>query len=632
MSHHQDATFSTAATTAASATAAASATTAATKGATATRDGAGDGAGDRSATVWLLSGAERGNGATRLPAWSRGNRVQPLVDGVAYFSALAAALAGSGEGDLVLFADWQGDPDELLTDDGPTIAEALTAAARRGAVVKGLVWRSPWDWQRLVPERNRHLAQKVKGGAEVLLDQRVRTLGSHHQKFLVIRHLHRPQDDVAFVGSLDLAHSRRDGTAHHGDRQRMSFGSKYGRHPSWHDIHTAVRGPAVDHVETVFRERWEDRAPLSLLPWQVGSDLLRRLVRRPVPLPPPQPMPAAAAHPAEEEPTSGEPAPGEPAPGEPTPGGPALGPAPDALTPGSCVVQLLRTYPRRWPRYPFAPQGEASIVAAHVKVLRRARRLVYVEEQFLWSRQVAGVFADALRATSGLQLVVLVPRHPKRGGLAAPALLLGQVRALEVLRAAGGDRVHVFDVENEQGEAVYVHSKVTIVDDVWACVRSDNLNRRSWSHDSELSVAVLDEAHDQREPADPAGLGDGARRFARDLRLQLMREHLGRSGFESEQGEQDERGSGWEGDRRGDRGDDWGDLDLLDPHRAVAALRASAAALDAWHAGGRRGSRPAGRLRFHRDPVLPRWQQVLAAPVQRIVLDPAGSTGGRAGR
>ncbi|MCI2239409.1 hypothetical protein MO973_00845 [Paenibacillus sp. TRM 82003] len=519
---------------------------------------------------WFLTAAERGNDATRLPVWSRGNRVRPLVDGATYFPVLASALAATGEGDLVLLADWQGDPDQRLTEDGPTIAQALTGAARRGAVVKGLVWRSPREWQRLSPTRRRHLAQRVRGGAQVVLDQRVRNSGSHHQKFVVVRHAARPDDDVAFVGSLDPAHSRRDDATHAGDPQPLDFGEAYGSHPSWHDIHTEVRGPAVADVETVFRERWEDRAPLSVLPWQALPDLLRRTGRRlrhrSAPLPPQRPAPP------------------------PVPG-----------ADGSCAVQLLRTYPPRRPRYPFAPDGEFSIAAAHAKALRRARRLVYVEEQFLWSQQVVRVFADALRAAPGLQLVVLVPREPKRGGIAAPPLLLGQLRALRLLRAAGGDRVHVFDLENHAGEPVYVHSKVTVVDDVWACVRSDNLNRRSWTHDSELSVAVLDETRDRREPADPAGLGDGARRFARDLRLQLLREHL---------------------DRPGPRGDAQ-DADLLDPDGAVEALRRSAAALDAWYAGGRRGPRPPGRLRVHRDPVIPRWQRVLADPVQRFALDPA---------
>src|SRR3712207_9522582 len=65
--------------------------------------------------------------------------------------------------------------------------------------------------------------------------------------------------------------------------------------------------------------------------------------------------------------------------------------------------------------------------------------------------------------------------------------------------------------------------------DVWASVGSDNFNRRSWTHDSELSSAVLDTTRDPREPRDPAGTGDGARTFARDLRLELAREHLDRA-------------------------------------------------------------------------------------------------------
>ena len=49
-----------------------------------------------------------------------------------------------------------------------------------------------------------------KRGAEAILDMRVRTGGSHHQKLVVIRHRDDPTRDIAYVGGIDLCHSRRD--------------------------------------------------------------------------------------------------------------------------------------------------------------------------------------------------------------------------------------------------------------------------------------------------------------------------------------------------------------------------------------------------------------------------------------
>ena len=129
----------------------------------------------------------------------------------------------------------------------------------------------------------------------------------------------------------------------------------------------------------------------------------------------------------------------------------------------------------------------------------------------------------------------MVPRYPDVDGrLALPPNMVGRQQAIDACRQAGPDRVHVFDVENHEGTPVYVHAKVCVIDDVWACVGSDNFNRRSWTHDSELSCAVLDDTRDDRTPRDPAGHGDGARVFARDLRLRLLREHLDRAADGSE--------------------------------------------------------------------------------------------------
>jgi phosphatidylserine/phosphatidylglycerophosphate/cardiolipin synthase-like enzyme len=513
---------------------------------------------------WFLTASQRGNPATRLRAWSRGNQAEPLVHGATYFDRLVDEVEALVEGDHLFFTDWRGDPDELLRPQGPAVGELFCRAAERGVVVKGLFWRSHWDKLQYSEEENRHLGEEIEAaGGEVLLDQRVRRGGSHHQKLMVVRHPGRPALDVAFTGGIDLCHSRRDDADHHGDPQPQSMAAAYGERPPWHDVQLELRGPVVGALDTVFRERWQDPTPIdahSPIAWIRDKLGHADLSAGELPNQPPDPGPS-----------------------------------------GPHSVQILRTYPALWQGYDFAPHGERSIARGYTKAIRRARRLIYLEDQYLWSEEVASLFADALRSNPDLHLVVVVPRHPDvDGSFALPPNLVGRAQAIDVCRRAGGDRVHVFDLENHDGLPVYVHAKVCVIDDVWASVGSDNFNRRSWTHDSELSCAVLDATPDEREPTDPACLGDGARVFARELRLRLWREHLDRAPDGSEDG------------------------DLLDPESGARTMAASAEALDAWHAGGRTGPRPPGRLRPHEPERLSRLTRLWAVPAYRQIYDPDG--------
>ncbi len=279
---------------------------------------------------------------------------------------------------------------------------------------------------------------------------------------------------------------------------------------------------------------------------------------------------------------------------------------PDPPPVGTAAVQVLRTYPSKRPRFPFAPDGERSIGRAYRKALSRAQRLVYLEDQYLWSRHAADTLADALRRSPDLHLIAVVPRFPEQSGRVAEASeMIGRQHVLETLYAAGGDRVAVYDLENQAGTPIYVHAKVCVVDDIWLEVGSDNLNRRSWTHDSELSCAMLDAELDPRAPTDPAGRGDPARRLARDTRLRLWREHLGR---------RDDVGNDEEDD----------DADLVDFTSGFAAFRATAVALDAWHRAGCVGPRPPGHVRPHRPKPVPRHSRWWAHAAHRVFVDPDG--------
>lgn len=513
---------------------------------------------------WFLTTAERDNPATSLPDWRTGNRVEPLIHGAAYFARLAEEVSALQRGDYLFFTDWRGDPDQLLRDGGPTVAQAFCQAAERGVVVKGLMWRSHLDKFAYSEEENQHLGEAIEAaGGEVLLDQRVRFGGSHHQKLVVLRHFADPDRDIAFAGGIDLCHSRRDDAEHRGDPQAVRMARQYGERPPWHDIQLQIKGPVVGSLDRAFRERWTDPTPLDMLSpiaWIV--DKLRRADLSPGDLPPLPPDPPPC---------------------------------------GRHAVQVLRTYPDAHFDFAFAPRGERSVARGYTKAVRRAKRLIYLEDQYLWSKQVAELFADALTANPGLHLIAVVPRHPDVDGqFALPPNQVGREQAIATCRQADPHRVHIFDIENHVSTPVYVHAKACVIDDVWACVGSDNFNRRSWTHDSELSCAVLDDTPDEREPRDPAGRGDGARAFARDLRLRLLREHL---------------------DRAADGGQD---DDLIDPSSVVAAVTDSAQALQDWHDGGRIGPRPPGRLRPHQPQQLGRLTRMWAAPVYRAVYDPDG--------
>ena len=127
---------------------------------------------------WFLTAAQRGNPACTLPAWCMGNMVEPLVHGATYFDRLVDEVAALRRGDYLFFTDWRGDPDQLMRPGGPTVRELFGAAAERGVVVKGLLWRSHLDRFRFSEQENQHLGEAIeRAGGEVLLDQRVRLGG-----------------------------------------------------------------------------------------------------------------------------------------------------------------------------------------------------------------------------------------------------------------------------------------------------------------------------------------------------------------------------------------------------------------------------------------------------------------------
>jgi phosphatidylserine/phosphatidylglycerophosphate/cardiolipin synthase-like enzyme len=218
------------------------------------------------------------------------------------------------------------------------------------------------------------------------------------------------------------------------------------RRLGWHDVGSRLRGPAVADVHEHFASRWRE----------VTGERL----------------------------------------GRPAPPAPA----------GDTTVQVVRTVAEDM--YEDFPRGDFRILESYMRALRGAQRLVYLENQFLWSPEIVAVLADKLRRPprDDFRLVVLLPAKANNG----QDDTRGQLAVLVEADDHGGRFLAATIRSRSAGrdDPLYVHAKVGIVDDRWLTVGSANLNAHSLLNDTEMNLVT-----------DDAGL-------ARGTRVRLWAEHL----------------------------------------------------------------------------------------------------------
>ena len=180
--------------------------------------------------------------------------------------------------------------------------------------------------------------------------------------------------------------------------------------------------------------------------------------------------------------------------------------APDSPRPaGDVQVHVVRTVPERI--YRSLPNGDFGIAESYLRALRSAERLVYLENQFLWSPEIVSVLVDKLRnpPTEGFRLVVVLPAKPNNG----EEDTRGELGLLAEADAGSGRFLPcTLHQVGEGSKPIYVHAKIGIVDDRWLMLGSANLNEHSLFNDTEVNVSVWDEE------------------LARTTRLRLWAEHL----------------------------------------------------------------------------------------------------------
>ena len=415
-------------------------------------------------------------GMTPLMALVRGTDQRAGPDGSPEQEALLAELREEGLQEPEI--------DFWCTHD-LTVQAVLGYMVSKGVEVKALIWSSSERFSHCDPKAAHEQLTQV--GVSCIVDDSAHGVLHHpieslHQKIAIVDGTH------AFVGGIDMLielsgdYDRWDTHFHHYSSPLRSNEEDRTPH-NWHDAHAIIEGPAVGDVELNFRQRWND--VVQRHEWD--NQLLVPVHPLPSPL----------------ESTS--------------------------------LVQVARTIPAH--TYSFAPEdGIQGIAQLYANALSNAHHFVYMENQYFWTHAFFGIDRPRLGTDSpdmernihelaaalqrGATVALVLPDHPNVGRAFTDA---GLVRLREeASEAAAQGRIQAFsltassEVDGEEDyRPIYVHAKVTIIDDLWSTVGSANLNNRGMRDDTEMNVAAFNAE------------------LARGLRMLLWAEHLELIGEES---------------------------------------------------------------------------------------------------
>lgn len=401
---------------------------------------------------------EPGRGCWRV---ATADRFTPLMENDAYFDALASSLHKAKKSIVIL--GWQFDPrtrldpESPLTDHRGEIGHQLRMLVRAKPEldVRLLIWKSPL----LIAASQGfypHRAQRWfrKRTVEFRLDKPGILGACHHQKVIVI------DDKVAFCGGGDIATDRWDTPDHLDNDPRRCQPSGLFSAPR-HEVMSVMDGAAARALGDLARERWFRATWERTTPDETEED-----------------------------------------------------PWPDGVAPAltDVSVGIARTEPRVRGR-PEVRENEAL----HLESIRRAKRLIYLENQYFTSPVIAAALAERLAERDGPEIVLVST------GLSPSwfdSLTMDTARAEVLYRLEQADqynRFFAFSPRTMEGDRIIVHAKMSIIDDRLLRIGSTNLNNRSQGLDTECDVAA--------EPRTEAG-----REAVRQFRQRSIGHFIGVSG------------------------------------------------------------------------------------------------------
>lgn len=363
------------------------------------------------------------------------------MENQAYFEALASSIEKAERSIMIL--GWQFDPrtrlDATTAYDDPQaeIGHRLRLLVKQKPEldIRLLIWRSP-----LFIAASQgffpHRAQRWfrRRFVEFRLDNPPSVGACHHQKVVVL------DDKVAFCGGGDISTDRWDSSRHldNDPRRRMPDGEVSAPR---HEVMAVMDGDAARSLGDLARERWRRATWERIYPGEADSD-----------------------------------------------------PWPDGVVPAlrNTAVGIARTEPG------VGARGEVrENEHLHLESIARARKLIYMENQYFTSPAIAAALARRLAEPDGPE-VVLVTTRTSPSWFDRTTMDTARAQVLFTLESADHrNRFFAFAPLTPEGKRIIVHAKMTIVDDEMIRIGSTNLNNRSMGYDTECDVAA--------EPGDAAG-------------------------------------------------------------------------------------------------------------------------------
>ena len=381
-------------------------------------------------------------------------RAAVIIDAADYFSAAREAMLQARH--RIMLIGWDFDARIKLTSkptepgEPETVGEFILWLARRNPALEIFLLR--WDIGALKGVfRGSTLLTVLKWMRHPRIHTKLDGIhppgASHHQKIVVI------DDCFAFCGGIDMTGDRWDTRAHRDDdpgRIRPN-GDAY---PPWHDASTALEGPIARALGDLARDRWRLATGDTLAPIEKAC----------------QAWPASLVPQFEDE-----------------------------------RFAISRSIPKM-----DAAEESREIEELYLDLIARAKRSIYAESQYFASRRVAEAIGKRLAEADPPEIVLINP-HSANGWLEPLAMDTARARLFQALhRIDHRKRFRIYHPQTQAGEEIYVHAKLTVIDEDVLRVGSSNFNNRSLRLDTECDVTV---AHDG-----PA---------IRAIRDGLIAEHLG---------------------------------------------------------------------------------------------------------